>query len=185
MTMNVAEKLATYADYVKTPEGAAYQLINGELIMAAPPGIRHQEVAANIFNKLSPFVRKHKLGKVFHAPTDVYFSNHETFQPDILFIETKRLNIIEEECINGAPDVVFEILSPTTGYYDLAHKKNVYESSRVTEYWVVDPREETIELFENKSKKFVSLVKLTTRGTIHSKLIAGFSLKLENVFEGI
>ncbi|MEK7670623.1 MAG: Uma2 family endonuclease [Bacteroidota bacterium] len=72
MTMNVAEKLATYADYVKTPEGAAYQLINGELIMAAPPGIRHQEVAANIFNKLSPFVRKHKLGKVFHQTAHIF-----------------------------------------------------------------------------------------------------------------
>lgn len=173
---------ATYEDYCKTPEGGKYQLIGGEIIEMTSPTPYHQEILQNLNYYLSIFVRQNKLGKVYIAPTDVYFSKTETYQPDILFLHNDNLDKLKEKKIEGAPDLVMEILSPSTGYYDAKYKKSVYEKFGVKEYWLVDPKDKTVEIYENISGKFAVISDLTKVDTAKSKLLAGFEVELGKVF---
>ncbi len=177
------EKLKTYDDYAKMPEGASCQLIAGEIIMTPAPGLYHQTVSRKIFLQLSAFVFGRNLGELFYAPTDVYFSEHDTFQPDILFVSTERKHILKDERIEGAPDLVVEILSPSTGYYDLAKKKDVYEQYGVKEYWVVDPTLQSIEVLTNQNGSFTTLAKAKKRGIVASTILSGFQIDLISIFE--
>ena len=176
------KKQYTYEDYEKLPEGAPYQLIGGELIMTPSPIPYHQIVKHNIEFELSSFVREKRLGIVLDAPLDVYLSETETYQPDIIFISKDRLNIIGEKKIEAAPDLVIEILSPSTAYYDLRHKKRIYEKSGVKEYWIVDPMEKGIEVYENVNGEFKVFSQAQEKDRVKSKLLDGFEVELEKVF---
>lgn len=185
MTTAVAEKARkryTYEDYEKLPEGAPYQLIGGELIMTPSPVPYHQMISMKIGYELLKFVEDKKSGIVLYAPLDVYLSESETYQPDIIFISKDRLNIIGEKKIEAAPDLVIEILSPSTAYYDLRHKKRIYEKSGVKEYWIVDPMEKSIEVYENISGEFKLSGMWVEKNKAGSKLLAGFGVELEKVF---
>lgn len=173
---------ATYEDYCKTPEGGKYQLIGGEIIEMTSPTPYHQEILQNLNYYLSIFVRQNRLGKIYIAPTDVYFSKTETYQPDILFLLNENLSKLQEKKIEGAPDLVIEILSPSTGYYDVKYKKSVYEKFGVKEYWIVDPKDKTVEIYELSNDKFVLVSDLTKSDTAKSKLLTGFEVELGKVF---
>jgi Uma2 family endonuclease len=176
------KKQYTYEDYEKLPEGAPYQLIGGELIMTPSPVPYHQIISRRIEFELIKFVEERKLGEVIDAPMDVYLSETETYQPDIIFISNERLNIIGDKKIEAAPDLVIEILSESTAYYDLKHKKRVYEKTGVKEYWIVDPMEKGIEVYENVSGEFKIFGQATEKGRVNSKLLEGFSVEVEKVF---
>jgi len=181
-TMERTKRRYTYEDYAKLPEGAPYQLIGGELVMTPSPVPYHQIVSRRIEFELLKFVEERRLGEVIYAPIDVYLSETETYQPDIIFISKERLNIIGEKKIEGAPDLVIEILSESTAYYDLRHKKRVYEASGVREYWIVDPMEKGIEVYENMNGEFKVFSKAIEKGRVNSKLLQGFGVELERVF---
>lgn len=177
-----AKKQYTYEDYEKLPEGAPYQLIGGELVMTPSPVPYHQIISRRIEFELVKFVEERKLGEVIDAPMDVYLSETETYQPDIIFISNERLNIIGDKKIEAAPDLVIEILSESTAYYDLKHKKRVYEKSGVKEYWIVDPMEKSIEVYENVNGEFKIFDQAMEKGRVNSKLLEGFGVELEKVF---
>jgi Uma2 family endonuclease len=177
-----AKKQYTYEDYEKLPEGAPYQLIGGELVMTPSPVPYHQIILRKIGFELVKFVEERKLGEVIYAPMDVYLSETETYQPDIIFISNERLNIIGDKKIEAAPDLVIEILSESTAYYDLRHKKRVYEKTGVKEYWIVDPMEKGIEVYENVGGGFKIFGQATEKGRVNSKLLEGFSVELEKIF---
>ncbi|MDA8337926.1 MAG: Uma2 family endonuclease [Nitrospiraceae bacterium] len=176
------KKQYTYEDYEKLPEGAPYQLIGGELIMTPSPVPYHQIISRRIEFELLKFVEDRKLGEVIDAPMDVYLSETETYQPDIIFISNERMNIIGEKKIEAAPDLVIEILSESTAYYDLRHKKRIYESSGVKEYWIADPMEKSIEVYENVNGEFKIYSQAMEKGRVNSKLLEGFGVELEKVF---
>ncbi len=175
-------KRYTYEDYAKLPEGAPYQLIGGELVISPSPVPYHQMVLRNIGFELFKFVKEKGLGEVLYAPIDVYLAETETYQPDIIFISKDRLNIIGEKKIEGPPDLVIEILSESTAYYDLRHKKKTYEKTGVKEYWIVDPMEKSIEVYKNRDGNFGLIERAEQKGTVKSKLLEGFSLKVEEIF---
>src|SRR3990172_6216810 len=110
----------TYQDYLDMPDDVKrYQVIDGDLIMTPAPTTAHQFVSGNLAMELRQYVKKNNLGFVLCAPTDVVLDDTNVFQPDILFISNERKSIIKHENIQGAPDLIIEILSPATGYYDL------------------------------------------------------------------
>ncbi len=178
-------KIYTYQDYEKLPEGPAYQLIDGDLIMTPAPTVYHQAIAARVFEALSEYVRKRNSGVVFFSPIDVYLSETETYQPDVVFISKVNSRIIGEKKVEGAPDLVVEILSPGTGYYDLTHKKSVYESSGVKEYWLIDPQEKSIEVLENIGNKFRVVSSARNKGEVASTLLDGLRINVEALFRPI
>ena len=172
----------TYADYAALDEGAPYQLIDGELVMTPAPTFFHQLVVWCLGTDLFTFVKQHELGVVVGSPVDVYFSETETYQPDLVFISKDRLDIVTEQKINGAPDLVVEVLSPATGYYDLTKKRRVYEVSGVKEYWIVDPIERTAEVLENVEGTYETVAKAHQKGRVLSRLLDGFEVDLERLF---
>ena len=137
----------TYEDYAKLPEGAPYQLIGGKLVMTPSPTPYHQEISKKIILKLSNFIEERALGHLYYAPLDVYLGERDIYQPDIIFISEERKEIIGPKMIKGAPDLIVEILSASTAYYDLREKFKIYEQNGVNEYWIVDPG-----LKKNKNK---------------------------------
>jgi len=116
------EKSHNIKDYKLLPEGAPYQLIEGELVMTPAPNPRHQIISANLFKTISKYVDEREEGIVLYSPIDIYLDNENVYQPDIVFIPKQRREIIKDDGIYGAPDLVVEILSPSTAYYDLRKK---------------------------------------------------------------
>ena len=184
MTTATMDKLPvhTYEDYAQLPEGSPYQLIGGKFVMTPAPTPYHQIVSGRIEDELKAYCKPKALGEVVHAPLDVYFNDTEVFQPDIIFISHGRANIIGEKKIEAAPDLVVEILSPSTAYYDLRHKMRVYEAAGVKEYWIVDPMEKTVEVFENAGKEFKLVSSAREKGLAQSKLLPGFEMSAEKIF---
>jgi Uma2 family endonuclease len=177
------KKLLTYQDYLDLPvDGNRYEIINGELIMAPSPGTGHQDVSGNLEFALRKFLETHKVGKIYHAPIDVVLSEHHVLQPDILFIANERTNIITEKNISGPPDLIIEILSPSTGYYDLVEKKESYEKFGVPEYWMVDPKKQWVEIYFLEGSKFKLLQRLEKDGVLKSKVLKGFQIDFQNLF---
>ncbi len=143
-----AEKMGngfTYSDYLRWPEDERWEIINGKAYAMTPaPSIRHQKISMYI----SSLFAQHLKGKgcqPFHAPIDVVFDEANIVQPDLLVICDKSK--ITEANIQGAPDLVIEILSPSTALKDKREKKALYERFGVREYLIVYPAEELVERF--------------------------------------
>ena len=100
----------------------------------------------------------------------------------MIYISEDRLSIIGEEKIEGPPDLIVEILSLTTAYYDLRHKKQIYEQHGVKEYWIVDPMEKSMEVYENKNKSFELFKTYDQSDVLQSPLLQGFEMPLCKVF---
>jgi len=147
----------TVKDYMELPEGAPYQLIEGELVMSPAPGYSHQNTLGNLFIILRTRLKD---AQVILSPIDVYLDEENAYQPDLVVVLKDSKAKVEERGIFGAPDVVVEILSPSTAYYDLTEKKDVYERVGVKEYWIVDPKEKPLKYTQTQRKGLNSLLRL-------------------------
>ena len=160
-----------------------HELVDGELLMTPSPNARHQRILRKLAFRLSAHVEEHGLGEVFIAPFDVIFEDHSVVEPDILFVTAKRASIVGEEAIHGAPDLVVEILSPSTFYNDLRIKMNVYGRFGVQEYWIVDPEKETIEQYRLAGTKLELARQFASEATLESTLFPGFRLPVKTIFQ--
>ena len=169
----------TYEDYRNTPDDVRYELLDGELIVVPAPNMFHQTTSSKLFWKLQPL---EELGMVFHAPTDVVFSDTDTVQPDIVFVSAEREYIITERNIRGAPDLVVEILSPSTANRDRTFKRTLYERHGVNEYWMVDTDAKNVTVLLLGENGY-ELAGIYGEGqTLTSPNLPGFSLNLDDIF---
>ena len=172
----------TVADYLDTPEGAAYQLLDGELIVAAAPSNKHQTILLTLAASLRSFIRSSDWGKVWIAPFDVVLSDHDVVQPDLLFVSHSRDAIITAANLQGAPDLAVEVLSPSTEGHDRGYKRELYARHGVREYWLVDPDLETIEVLTPGNGGFIRYALYNRRETLTSPLLPGLAVDLAAVF---
>jgi Uma2 family endonuclease len=175
----------TYADLVALPEdGKRHELIDGEHLVTPSPTPRHQLVLGNLHWLIASFVREHALGQVFFAPLDVLLSEINVLEPDLLYVARERLGIIEAAFIRGAPDLVVEVLSPSTCGRDRGVKLRAYEQWGIGEYWIVDPEGETVEVFRRTPAGLerLALARRAGGGVLESPLFPGLALDLEQVF---
>ena len=171
-------------DYMSIPDGdeRRYELIDGELMLAPAPVPTHQMVVLELATILKEFVERHRLGRVFISPIDVVLSEHDVLQPDILFISTERLHIVGERNLQGAPDLVIEVLSPSTTNRDRVLKSSRYLRFGVPEYWIVDPVEWTIEVMRAGQTEFDTL-RVYTEGTFaESPTFPGLLIDVSRIF---
>ncbi len=138
--------------------------------------------ARKLVMKLSTFIAEKELGEIYFAPLDVYLSETDTYQPDIIFISKERLSIIGEKMIEGPPDLVIEVLSPATAYYDLRIKKDAYEKYGVKEYWIIDPLQKAIEVFVNREGGFEPLSAAKGDGEVRSEILTGLRTGVNDIF---
>ena len=152
------------------PEGTLCQLINNKLIMSAAPRDIHQAILFGIAFKLQTFLKRRKLGELRISPYDVHFSKQNILQPDILFIKNENVHKIEDKGLVGAPDIVIEILSPSTFQLDHEEKKLVYERFGVEEYFIVDPNTTSVDSFFLKNGIYEQ--QQIVKGKINSKILS-------------
>ena len=179
----------TAKDYFNLPEGSPYQLIEGELIMTPSPYTVHQAISRNLEMIIANYVKKNKSGYVYDAPIDVYLDNKNAYQPDIIFISNGNKDIIKKTGIDGAPDLVIEILSESNAYYDKKVKKMVYERSGVAEYIIINPKTKSIDVFrktDGNSKIWddTSIVKAKDKGGLYIKTL-DLTIDLKDIFTEI
>lgn len=143
----------TYEDYLLMPEDRRYELIEGDIYMVPSPTTRHQRIAGRIYRRLTDFAEDRNLGEVLTAPLDVKFSQYDVVQPDLLFVTKERSNILRDR-VEGAPDLLIEILSPDSRSRDLTLKRKLYFRHGVQEYWIVDPEGKAIEVLSPGQRDF-------------------------------
>ena len=175
----------TYEDYLNTPEGERYELLDGELVVAPSPKTIHQTLVMELSTVLNAFVKRLALGKVYAAPTDVVLwdgGQRNVVQPDVLFISAAREGIITEANVQGAPDLVVEILSPSTQSRDRGYKRDLYARHGVGEYWLVDPDAKRIEILLLSAGDFEIGGNYGPEDTLISPTLHGFRLNLAEIF---
>ena len=171
----------TYSDYLLLPEQDNRELIDGDFYMVPAPSLKHQRALAKLAFRLSDFVEGKGLGTVVLAPFDVVLSKENVVQPDILYVSRERSSIITESHVNGAPDLVVEVLSPGSAERDRQLKLGLYAKFGVKEYWMVDPEEESVQILGLGARGYDS-VRTYTSGKASSALIGGFDIELDRVF---
>ncbi len=155
--------------YNSLPEGTLCQLINNNLVMSPSPLDIHQVILMEVFLQLHAHIKRNKAGVLRIAPYDVHFSKSNIFQPDIIFIANTNLYKIENTGLKGAPDIVVEILSPSTSRFDMEEKKSIYEQFQVQEYFIVEPNSKNVYIYILQNREYKELDMET--GKINSKLL--------------
>ncbi len=172
----------TYKDYCATPDDERYELLDGKLMMVPAPNRKHQGLVLELAEKLNAFAKAHSLGKVYVAPFDVFLSDTNVVQPDVLFISRAREHRLTDDDVRGAPDLVIEILSPSTAKKDRGPKRDLYERHGVLEYWMVDPIAETIAVHRQENGRLELAETFGRRDTLRTAVLNGLQLKLDHVF---
>ena len=172
----------TYEDYLNTPDDKRYELLNGELILTPSPGRSHQRASVRLGPQLYTFVEENGLGFVYWARRDVVLSNIDVVQPDLMFISNERMHIDTEAEVWGGPDLVVEILSPSTAARDRTVKRALYARHGVHEYWLVDADARTIAVLLLGDRGFEPIAAYGEGDTLTSPTLPGFSIAVDEVF---
>ena len=183
MGAEVIPKL-TYEQFRQLPDdGKQYELVHGEVHLTTAPNTWHQLASENLSNSLGTFVRKKQLGRIAYAPIDVRLSEETALQPDLIFVSHARAEIIQENFINGGPDLVVEILSISTAAHDRATKLPVYAEASVPEVWFIDPQAKTVEALKLQGKKYLVDATLAGEQVLTSTQFPGWELPLFQLFD--
>jgi len=178
----VEERKFTYADYLTWPEEERWEIIGGTAFCMIPaPNLKHQSLVVT----LSRILSTHFLGKkcrLFVAPTDLVLDESNVVQPDLLVVCDE--NKLTETNVQGAPDLVVEILSPSTRLKDKREKKALYERAGVREYLVVYPEEEMVEQYRFIDGRYASDV-FNWDQTLPLFAFPGLEVNLREVFEKV
>ena len=161
-----------------------HELLDGERVLVPSPNMEHQEVVTSLGTSLSMFVREHDLGRVYFAPTDVVFSDTDVVHPDILFVSNERQHIRTPANIQGAPDLIVEILSPSSARRDWGYKRELYARHGVGEYWIIDPANRIVSVLTLRDGVLEIDQTLTEDHTAHSSVLEGFEVSLVEIFAG-
>ena len=174
----------TYEDYCNAPEDKRYELHDGDLILVPSPKEQHQTTTLNLAAEIRHFALRTGIGRAFIAPFDIVFSNHDVVQPDVIFVSNERQYIITPDNIQGAPDLVIEVLSPSTAHRDRTFKRALYARHGVREFWLVDTDTHTIEVLLLGANGYDAIATYGEGETLTSPTLAGFTLNLDDTFQG-
>lgn len=174
----------TYEDYAQLPDGhRRYEVIRGRLHVTPAPSTTHQLVSFELAFALYGHVKANKLGRVLEAPVDLILPDRATpVQPDVHFIARERLDILQEKFIEGAPDLIIEVLSPGNAHHDRQTKYDLYAEAGVREYWIVDPDDCLVDVYTlHDDGIYVPFGHFERGGAIRSSLLPDLQIPLEDV----
>jgi len=174
----------TYEDYVLFPEdGLRHEILDGEHYVTPAPFVRHQFISSNLHILLGSFIRRRRAGKLLAAPTDVILSPHDIAQPDLFFISNERMGIVTEPNVQGAPDLVVEILSKRTRRRDERLKLERYDRFGVLEYWIIDPERQGAKVYRRDDRGLRLAAELSIADAFTTPLLPGLEIPLTEIFE--
>ena len=174
----------TYDDYARLPDdGMRYEVVRGELFMSPAPRPLHQRVILRLSYWLNAFLLQHNYGEVLTAPIDVLPPERlgDPVQPDIVVVARERHQIIGDLNIQGAPDLVMEVLSPSNAEYERTLKYEIYAEAGVPEYWIIDPHERTVEVFVLRGGAYEPLGHFGESETALSEILDGFTVAIDAI----
>ena len=172
----------TYQDYADLEGDERYELLDGELILVASPNRDHQDVVMELGFQMRTFVKENDLGRVYIAPFDVLFTDTNVVQPDIMFISREREHILTHANVQGAPDLIVEILSPSSSTRDWRAKRELYAVHGVREYWIVDPANRIVSVMLLQDGVLEIEQTLTEDDTATSTVLDGLNVSLDSIF---
>jgi len=173
----------TYEDYAEFPEdGLRHEILDGEHYMTPSPRPQHQLASMNLSAALWNYCRHTGAGAVYSAPIDVLLSEHDIVVPDLIFVAAGRVGVVGEVNVQGTPDLVVEILSPSTRKRDEGLKRRRYEALGVAEYWLVDPVKERVRVYRREGGGFGGSKDIGPKDRLESPLLPGFALAVKDIF---
>jgi Uma2 family endonuclease len=185
MATHTSVRKLTYDDLARMPDdGMRHELIDGEHFVSPSPVPRHQIVAGRLHARLLSFVDDQGVGQVLIGPSDVVLSPFDVVVPDSLFVAGGHESILTEKNVQGPPDLVVEVLSPSTRRIDEVRKRDLFERMGVQEYWLVDPVLDRLRILRRESGGFAPAIDLSAAAgeALTTPLLPGFSLPLRDIF---
>ena len=176
----------TYDDFVLFPDdGKRHELIDGEHYVTPSPNTRHQQISGDLFALIWMYLETHSIGRVFHAPYDVVFSEFDVVEPDLLYLSNERAaEAVTPQHVRGVPNIVVEIASPGTRRRDETIKRRLYDRAGVSEYWVVDPETDVVRVYRRSDEGFGRAIELSRDAgdVLATPLLPGLDLQLTRIF---
>lgn len=175
----------TWRDLWRTPDdGKRYEIIDGVLYVSPAPVPLHQRVLRALFVVLNRHVTRHRLGEVFFAPIGIVLEIPSAVQPDLVFIAERQGDIVKEKAVFGAPDLLVEVLSPSTERRDRSLKRRTYERCGVPHYCVVDPRRRRLQVWRSAGGCYVLEADLDGAARFTPSLFPRLTIRLGDVWSG-
>jgi Uma2 family endonuclease len=172
----------TYDDFVLFPDdGKRHELIDGEHYVTPSPNTRHQQISGDLFALIWTYLEGNPVGRIFHAPYDVVFSQFDVVEPDLLYVSNERAaNVVTPQHVRGVPDIVMEIASPGTRKRDATIKRRLYEQAGVSEYWMIDPEIDVVRIYRRTGEGFDRPIELSRAASdvLATPLLPGLVLPL-------
>jgi Uma2 family endonuclease len=173
----------TVEDYQNLPEtGPRYQLVEGDLLVAPAPNRHHQEILGNLHFLIRAYLDEHPVGKIYATPFDVHLDDLNVLQPDLLFVSRERYSILTERGASGAPNLVVEILSPSTARLDLDRKKKLYARHGVVEFWAIVPETRQVQIYRLQEKPERPTAIHEQIDEFQSPLLPGLTISASRIF---
>jgi len=174
----------SYADYLRLPDdGRRYEIIEGVLYVANAPCYEHQYTVGEVAFALRLVVKQHQSGVVLEAPFEVHLAEKtKAVQPDVLFIRTENQPAVGTQVFEGVPDLVVEVISPSSIRLDRTVKFDAYERAGVPEYWIVDPKARLVEVYTLARGEYALLGQYTGDEIVTSQVLAGLQVKASTLF---
>ena len=162
-----------------------YELIDGRIVITPPAGWTHSGFAAALVHLLNQHVRGRKLGMVFESSAGYDLPSGDTVEPDASFVSAERFATRRpakpDEFLRIVPNLVVEVLSPSTARRDQTEKKAIYANNRVDEYWIVDPKRKCVTIYRLGRRGYGAGVTLVS-GTIRSRVLPTLDITVEDIF---
>jgi Uma2 family endonuclease len=176
--MMEARTILTYDGLASTPDdGLRRELLGGELYVSPAPSPLHQIAVGEIFVALRTYAQQ-RGGRAFVSPLDVVFAQRDAVQPDVIYLEPDRLRLVGEKCIQGAPNLVVEVLSPSSSDVDPRRKLSTYARYAVPEYWIIDARTAIVSAYAEPTGDRYQHVAHSIDGVITSLTLPGLRFVL-------
>lgn len=174
----------TYDDYSAIEDGNSYELVSGQLELMSPaPTVTHQLVSGELFDKLKKSCESDYI--ILSAPVDVILAPTEVRQPDLVLLQRDRLDILSQRGIEGAPDLVVEILSPSTLKRDKIDKLSTYAKYGIQEYWIVDPEYGILEEYVLLEERYELITIFQEDEMVTSPHISCISFTMSQIMDKI
>jgi len=175
----------THADLLAAPDdGKRREIVEGELFVTPSPNLEHQRISRRIELALANYLEAYPIGEIFDAPMDVILSDFDVVEPDLVIVLNEHREILKT-WVEGTPDLVVEILSPTTSKRDRGVKLKAYARHGVTEYWIVDPDQRSIEVYRLGRGKYRGPQVFREPESLTSSMLPSFALSLADVFKSL
>lgn len=181
--MSVAAKKLSWDDIKDWPESAGRtEIVDGELVLSPTPATRHQRICTELGVKIVSFNHSRDLGVVFTSPMHAILAKHVHFEPDLCLVLNENRHLIRENYIDGAPDLVIEVISELNRTHDTVVKFQAYAAHGVREYWLVDPREDEISTWGLEGRRFTLLGRASRGSLVEARILAGIGIDPGEIF---